>query len=104
MTASCAGPSGRDCVAPQVLVVMGVSGCGKRYAHAGGRLQKPQVAHPSSRHLGNPPATACPGAPRSTVASLVARQLGLPFYEGDTYHPPSNIGAPRGGGSAGRSC
>lgn len=41
---------------PVVLVLMGVSGCGK-----------------------------------STVAALLAGQLGWPFAEGDDMHPPSNV-------------
>jgi gluconokinase len=31
------------------------------------------------------------GSGKSTVGSLVARSLGLPFIEGDDYHPPANL-------------
>jgi gluconokinase len=49
-------PSKREPTAPLVLVLMGVSGCGK-----------------------------------STVAALLAGQLGWPFEEGDALHPAANV-------------
>ena len=31
------------------------------------------------------------GAGKTTVGSLLAEDLGWPYYEGDDYHPPSNV-------------
>ncbi|MEX0291370.1 MAG: gluconokinase [Flavobacteriaceae bacterium] len=31
------------------------------------------------------------GCGKSTVGSLLARELSVPFFDGDDYHPPSNI-------------
>jgi gluconokinase len=31
------------------------------------------------------------GAGKSTVGALAAEELGVPFYEGDAFHPPRNI-------------
>lgn len=37
------------------------------------------------------------GAGKSTVGARVAQELGLPFMEGDDYHPASNVEKMRGG-------
>jgi gluconate kinase len=37
----------------------------------------------------DPPTCCLPAC--STVASLLAERLGCPFYEGDSFHPVSNV-------------
>lgn len=37
------------------------------------------------------------GSGKSTVASLLAKQTGAVFYEGDDFHPPENIAKMRAG-------
>lgn len=37
------------------------------------------------------------GSGKTTIGSLLADQLGWPFYEGDDFHPPDNVARMRSG-------
>ncbi|WP_232632019.1 gluconokinase [Methylobacterium sp. Leaf118] len=41
--------------------------------------------------------TGVSGSGKSTVAALLAAQLGLPFVDGDAFHTPDNVARMRGG-------
>ena len=85
---------------PTVLVVMGVSGCGKRCVHArqfgaaGMFTSRPVscAAGPPPGSHGTVPHAVLPPLPTgSTVGALLAARMGGPFIEGDALHPPANL-------------